>query len=73
MGVQRSRGSVINVRDEVGETLAGNQSHPVVTNILSYEEERDAFDNLKTFIMSGFYNLLHLSFSAIIYNGKSNF
>ncbi len=43
MGVQRSRGSVVNVRDKVedDETLAGNQSHQVITNILSYEEERD--------------------------------
>jgi hypothetical protein len=45
MGMQQSRDSVISVRgkveDKIGETIAGNQSREVVTNILSYEEERD--------------------------------
>ncbi len=47
MSVQRSRGGIVNVRDkvedevEVDKTLAGNQSHQVITNILSYEEECD--------------------------------
>jgi hypothetical protein len=44
MGVQRNRGGIVNVRDqvedEVDKTLALNQSHQVITNILSYEEER---------------------------------